>query len=275
MKKSIALFCYGQFRSFEKNLEKNLKQLDFIISKNNIHVFILSDKLLKGNYSKENQEKIINTFNKYKCIVHFIKYIEDIKEYDKNKEDLIDFSYNNKTITGKGVSPFVSKLIYRKYLINILKNNYIEKNNIHIDLHFYYRIFDIIIIKNNKQDFIDYNFNKLYKNTNLILGSNECIYIGDKECLDYLFNLGKDFAINILYDDTIWDNKDFVNFYINIDYCLGILQHTYSPEIQYAYHIFISKYKYQNIRFDHNNPLNVLNHNTLFHIFHDSNRFLN
>lgn len=274
MKKSIALFCYGQFRSYEKNLEKNLKQLDFIISKNDIHVFILSDKLINGNYSKENEEKIISIFNKYKCIVHFIKYVEDIKEYDKNKEDLIDYTYNNKTITGKGASPFVSKLIHRKYLINILKNNYIENNNIHIDLHFYCRIFDVIIVKNNKEDFINYNFNKLYKNSDLILGSNDHIYIGHKESIDFLFNLGKDFAINIIYDDNMWNNNDFTDFYISIDYCLGILQHTYSPETQYAYHIFISKYKYQNIRFDYNNPLNILNQNTLFHIFHDSNRFI-
>ena len=264
-KKSIALIVYGQFRNFETNLEHNLKQFDVLLY-NNVHVFILSNKLQEGNYSQENEDKIINIFNKYNCKVHFIKYIEDISEYDVNMERQISSNYYRIANYKNGYSPFVPEIIYRKYLLNKLKNEYIDRNNLHIDLHFCCRLFDTVIKRNNQDITIHNEFNNLFNNHNIIFGSHDTTYIGNRESIDHTVNLAENFYNNIVYKDDMWKDEGFYDFFLNIDYILGTLKTTFAPEVQYAYHIYFSQYKYQNIRFDFSNPNNVNNKYTLFDI---------
>ena len=267
-RKSIALFIYGQFRSFRLNLENNLRAINDIIADNDVHVFILSDRRSDGNYSPENERAIVDILKAHNCIVHFIKYIEDIPEYDAHRENLIASNYYKISNSSPHYSTneFVSRLMYRKYLINKLKNDYIRHNNLHIDLHVYCRLFDMVIHPNVDSYSIRENINGVYNQPNLILGSHDTFYIGSQESIDYIFGIGENLGLSILYNDEIWKNNDFVRHYSDIDYCLCMVKHTYSPEIQYAAHIFFSKYTYQNIRFDYNNENNVNNRKTLFHI---------
>uniref|UniRef100_A0A6C0CZI0 Uncharacterized protein n=1 Tax=viral metagenome TaxID=1070528 RepID=A0A6C0CZI0_9ZZZZ len=247
------------------NLENNLKQFDVLLC-NNVHVFILTNKLQSGNYSPENENKMISIFNKYNCKVHFIKYIEDIPEYDVDMEKQIASNYYTIANYKDGYSPFVPEIIYRKYLLNKLKNDYIENNNLDIDLHFCCRLFDTVIKRNNQDIFIQNEFNNLFSNQNIIMGSHDTTYIGNRESIDYTLNLAEKFYNNNIYKADIWKDEGFYNFFINIDYCLGTLKTTFAPEVQYASHIYFSQYKYQNIRFDFTNPNNQNNKSTLFNI---------
>jgi hypothetical protein len=63
MKKNVALMIYGQFRNYKKNLRNNIHMLDPFLNINNtnVHVFLLTDKRTEGNYSVENENKIIFT----------------------------------------------------------------------------------------------------------------------------------------------------------------------------------------------------------------------
>lgn len=265
-RKSIALFFYGQFRSYKKNLENNLRTLDFLLSQNDVHVFILSDKKQGGNYSPENESEVKSIFQTYGCTVHFIRYIEDIPEYDNAQEQWATQNYYNMASTTIGSDKFTTSLIYRLHLINKLKNEYIERNGIHVDLHLYYRIVDTVITKNNSDSVIQGEFEKLMEDRTLLFGSHDTFYIGSKDPVDYMLGLGENFGINLIYNHAIWGDNGFVNAFSNADYYICKVRGTFCSEAQRAAHMYFSNYKYQNIRFDFTNSENPLNKNTLFDI---------
>lgn len=247
IKKEIALFMYGQYRSYKLNLENNINELSGIFNKYFVNVFILTDK------DPENENEVRNIFLKNNCNICFIKYIDDFDF--SSVEDANEQRYQSKP--GLGKNKFVAKLMYRKYLINKLKNEYIETNKMNIHIHFYVRLFDTIIKLNTN---VDYSLEEAD-----LYGSHDTFYFGKRECIDYLFDFGKDLK---LYDEEIWNEPYFYNYYINMDYTLTSLKHTLSPEIQYAAHMFYSNFKYKNVRFDHNNVNSPENETTLFRINH-------
>ena len=251
--KEISLCIYGQFRSWDINLKNNIKELNCLFENYKINIFILTDKQTCGNYSIENENKIKEIFLKLGCNICFIKYIED---FDLSEEEEVASYYDNNCKHSLGKNKFVPNLMYRKNLLNRLKNEYITLNNLNIYKHFYIRLFDMKIIKTNEL------FSESIIN-NEISGSGDSMHYGTKDVIDHLFNTNYK-----IYHDDIFDDTGFYNYYLNMDYCLCTLKHTYAPETQYAANIYYSSYKYINIRYDYNNPNNPNNKNTLFNIRH-------
>lgn len=274
--KHIALMMCGQFRSYRNNLRNNLIALQPILDNNIIHVFILTDKLSEGNYSLDNEQDLLSIFAEFGCKVEFIEYIEN---HDLSEETLYceAFFKTIKHNTGIGNS-FVPNLMYRKYLLNKLCNDYIEKHFIPIDLYFYARIFDMNIFYNNN-DIIQNNFEKI-QNTiaNLlddqknIVFSGDTFFLGQKDVLaDIFYPWNTDGTIK-LYHDDIWNDASISRKLYHNDSVLITLKHTYAPEIQYLFRMHYSNYSLQCIRIDHNNPVNIMD-TMLYNIIHDPNRF--
>jgi len=273
LKKNVALMVYGQFRNYKKNLRNNIRMLEPFLNTNdiNVHVFLLTDKKKEGNYSIENENQIIDIFKEVGYNIGFIKYIE---EYDSMEEDIVYENFMNNVKHKKGIdNDFVARLIYRKYFLNQLKNQYIRENNIQIDLNIYCRLFDMNISFNKHPLTIANEVHKIYDNPNIILGASDTFFIGTNNAVDYLFSLGELYKSGKVYHDDIWDDMRFFIFYFNYDSCLALLRHTYSPEVQYMAHIFYSDFRYQHIRFDYNNPNSEYNLHMLYQIRHDPERF--
>lgn len=274
MAKNIALMVYGQFRNYKKNLRNNICMLEPFLNLNNtiVHVFLLTDKKKEGNYSSENENEIYGIFKEFGYNISFIKYIEDYDiDYD---EDIVYHNFLNNVKHKKGIdNDFVPRLIYRKYFLNKLKNQYITENNIHIDLNIYCRLFDMNISFNKHPVIIANEVNQIYENPKLLMGASDSFFIGTNESFDYLFSLSELYNSGKVYHDDIWDDIRFFVFYFNYDICLALLKHTYSPEVQYMAHIFYSDYRYQHIRVDYNNPDSEYNLHMLYHIRHDPERY--
>jgi mannosyltransferase OCH1-like enzyme len=270
-KKNIALTIYGQFRTYMNNLKYNIQMLTPLFKNNNIYVFVLSDKLPNGNYSKENEEEIKAIFKQFNFNICFFDYIENHSIIEEN--EFYNYFFEN-IKNKKGLdNPFVPKLIYRKFLLNTIKNEYINKNNIQIDIHISARLFDIIINNNKSFETIETELNKLYTENEYIYGSCDTIFISQQSGINYLFDLPNYYKSNKIYGDEIWEDESFTQFVYNIDSVLCICRATYSPEIQYIAHIYFSSlFKYKNIRFDFNNSNSTYNTDTLYHILLDPNR---
>ena len=274
LKKNVALMVYGQFRNYKKNLRNNIRMLEPFLNTNNInvHVFLLTNKLKDGNYSPENENEILSIFKEFNYQIGFVKYIEDCNT--RGEEEIVYNQFMTNIKHDKGVySNFLARAIYRKYLINQLKNQYITENNIQIDLNVFCRLFDMNIHFNKNPLTIANEVHKIYDNPNILLGASDTFFIGTNSAIDYLFHLSELYKVGKVYHDDIWDDMRFFIFYFNYDSCLALLRHTYSPEVQYMAHIFYSDYRYQNIRFNYNNPNSEYNLHMLYHITCDPERF--
>ena len=269
-RKNIALMVYGQFRSYKNNLKKNIEMLEPILKTHNIHVFVLTDKKSSGNYSIENEKEIRDIFKNFYFNLHVFGYIEnyDNAEEIKTANSFLDNIKNNNGFEG----PFVPVLVYRKYLLNRIKNEYISSHNINIDLTIYCRLFDIKIKNNLSFPEIENSIGDLYNNKTHLYGSSDTFFLGSQDAIDYLFDLSEKFKSGKLYHDDIWQDKDFVNFLSAMDICLCNCKATYAPEIQTIAHMYYSSYTYKNIRFDFNNPSSELNKNALYHVILDPAR---
>lgn len=282
MKRNIALLIHGQFRSYKNNLLDNIIMLEPVLmlepilnsnlNNTNIYVFLLTDKKKEGNYSLDNENEIIKMFKNFGYHIGFVKYIEDCNI--QQDEDIVYENFMNNVKHNKGIdNDFVPRLIYRKYLLNKLKNEYASVNNIHFDLNVYCRLFDMNISFNINPVTIANTIHKIYINPKIVFGSSDTFFIGTNEAIDYLFDLSQLYKHGKVYHDDIWSDINFFTFCINCDSCLTVCKHTYAAEIQYLAHIFYSDYRFQNIRFDYNNPNSEYNLHMLYHIKHDPERF--
>lgn len=268
-KKSIALMIYGQFRTYKNNMRRNIEMLKPLLRTHNVHVFILTDKLESGNYSIENEKEIRDICKEHYFNLHFIRYIED---YDNSEENEVHHKYFNSIQHYRGSDNFAPRLIYRKYLLNKLKNEYIMQNNIHIDLTVYCRLFDIKIENHLPFDQIEKEIDELYEDPSIILGSSDTFFIGSKEALDYLFDLSNLFKEGKPYHDNMFEDTYCAHFISTMDICLHNVRATYSPELQYIAHMFYSAYEYKNMRVDFNNVGSPHNEHSLYHVVLDSDR---
>jgi hypothetical protein len=143
----------------------------------------LTDKKKDGNYSVENENEIIYIFKEFGFRMGFVKYIEDCDTGDE--EDLVKEHFMNNVKHQKGIdNDFVPRLIYRKYLLNQLKNKYSTENNIHIDLNVYCRLFDMNIHFNKNPLTIANEVHKIYDNPNILLGASDTFFIGTNATID-------------------------------------------------------------------------------------------
>jgi hypothetical protein len=269
-RKNIALMVYGQFRSYKNNLRRNIQMLEPIIKTHNIHLFVLSDKKTNGNYSPENEKEIREIFKEFYFNVHIFYYMEN---YDNiNEENETAAGYYENIRHENGSNPFVPNLMYRKYLLNKLKNEFVIKNNMVMDMTIYCRIFDIVITNNLSFNEIENQINEVYENPNILFGSSDTFFIGSQKSMDYLFDIAVLFKEGKPYHDDIWEDKECEQFISTMDYCLCNVRHIYSPELQYIVHMYYSPYTYKNMRVDFTNPTSELNKGYLFHVRLDDNR---
>ena len=269
-KKNIAIMVYGQFRTYKNNLIKNINMLKPIINDCNVHLFILSDKSENGNYSQFSEEQITNIFLSYGFKIHIFDYIENF-DFSKEEEKYVE-SFFNKINDKSGIeNDFVPRLVYRKNIMNKLKNDFITSNNIEIDLTIYCRLFDIVINNNLTFEKIEDEIDYLYNNDNIVFGSSDTLFIGSQKSINYLFDLSNGY----IYHNQIWEDKQFVQFISSMDLVLCQTRATYSPEVQYIAHIYYSShFKYKNIRVDFNNIDSQYNKNALYNIILDPERKL-
>lgn len=254
-RKNIALLVYGQFRNYKDNLRNNIKMLEPIFKTHNIHVFVLSDKKESGNYSKENEKDIQQIFKEYFFNVDVFTYVE---EYDNREEiETVNGFLDNIKHKNGIENDFVPNLIYRKYLLNKIKNEYITNHDIQMDLIVYCRLFDLNITNHVSFQEIENEVNILYSNPNIMLGSSDTFFIGSQSAMDYLFRLSVLCKEGNMYHDSIWN--DCSEFISSMDYHLCHSKAIYSPEIQYIAHMFYSPYTYKNMRVDFTNPSSPLN----------------
>lgn len=266
-RKNIALMCYGQFRNFQDNLVRNLKALEPVLKTHNVHVFILSDKLVNGNYSPENELAIRKMLEGFYVNVWF-DYVENHPMIEEGETAKKYYS----TIKNKnGSNPFVPNLIYRRYLLNQLKNEYLQKNHIEIDLTIYCRLFDMNIWPNLSFGEISAQVDKCYQDPSILYGSSDTFFIGSCSAMDYLFSLAMKIKNGELYHSIFHDPK-CAEFISTMDYALYHYKATYSPELQFISHMFYSPFRYINMRVDFTNPESELNRTCMYHVKLDPKR---
>ena len=266
-RKNIALMCYGQFRNYQDNLVRNLKALEPVLKTHNVYVFILSDKLVSGNYSPENEVTIRKILDGFYVNVWF-DYVEN---YPMNEETETAEKYFSTIKNTNGSSLFTPRLIYREYLLNKLKNEYLQKNNIPIDLTIYCRIFDINIWPNLSCDEISNQTDKCYEDSTILYGSSDTFFIGSCSAMDYLFSLAMKIKHGELYHN-IWEDPKCVGFISSMDYALTQCKATYSPEIMIISHMYYGPFQYINMRVDFTNPGSELNRTCMYHVKLDPRR---
>ena len=187
----IAILIFGQFRSYKKNLVKNLDNLKYNLLENNkIGVYILTDE--KGNYSKDNENEIKTIFEKYNCNIKLLEKWENLLEYHE-RDKIIHNYYNNNIRHKGGFHPFTANLWFRRYVLSQLVD---EKYDIYVMC----RLFDTIIEKRKTDDTIK---KIIYDNYNDYLFTvSDQLYISSYLIFNKFIKFGNDFP---LYHDDLWN----------------------------------------------------------------------
>ncbi len=132
----LALQIYGQLRTFKTCIPSLLDYISY--NDHDVDVFLLINKDQDSNYSVDNISILKNMLGESNIKV--LKYVDEMTDDDVNTEikltneyyklvtkftktNNINYVYNN----------FVNKQFYRKYVINRLRNEYQEANNIKYD----------------------------------------------------------------------------------------------------------------------------------------------
>ena len=284
--KNIALMIYGQFRTYATNLRENIRMLAPLFGFGNmqsppcrVHVFILSNKLASGNYSERNETEIRGICDDFGFNVCFFDYVENLGGIHAANERAAHDSYFSNVQNNDGINnEFIPAILYRKFALNQIKNEYCNRHNIDIDLHVFGRLFDVMIkppptttlTQPCIQKQIQYEIDKLTicsAEKLTVLGSSDTLFIGTQAPMDHLFEC----AMHVRGPE-IWNDPDFLDTMMRADSCLCANRATYSPEVQYIARVHFSNFKYRNIRFDFNNPDSPANHSSLYDIRLDPNR---
>jgi len=251
-RKKIALYFYGEYRTYKQNLRHNITMLAPILKNHHVHVFILSDK---RSYCEESERDIRNILEEYFFTVSYFDYTEETPEENEMVKTFLSKIHNKNGIQ----NDFAPRIIYRRYVLH-------NKINIDADLYVYCRLFDMIIQQNKSYKEIE----KAVEQNTGVLGSNgDTFLIGKKEPMQYLFQLYLLYTKGVVYHN-MWLDPDCSAFIKSMDLCLHQTRATYSPEIQYITHMYYSPFTYKNIRVDYNNPNSL--QTELYHVRHDPSR---
>lgn len=229
MMKELALFTYGHRLDID-TLKNNLKIFhQFMGEKYTVHVFILTTS---RDVKREYYIKYL--FSKYDYTVHFIKYIEDFTEQQKEEEVFLTKKFYSNLRTCHGVigNNFIPLLLYRNFLINKYKNEYIEEKEIPIDIHVYLDLFNskLMLDHDNFSEFRDDILSR-FENKNCVFGCSDKMYIGSKKVIDYLFDHVNLMRHDFLFHEYIWRDPQFVYKYFSYDETT--VNQTYLPAVQY------------------------------------------
>ena len=141
----LALQIFGELRSFEKCIPQVLKFISY--ANNDFDVFLLIDRRggeshnirNKTNYSLENIKKLKKMLGESKIKkLLFFDELENIKEIIKKEQDMKKeinqvWTEMNKVYGGILLDPFASSHVYRLYLLNNIRKEYQNENNIKYD----------------------------------------------------------------------------------------------------------------------------------------------
>ena len=253
----VAILIFGQFRSYKKNLVRNLENLKKNLLENNIiDVYILTDK--RGNYTLKNENNIRNIFEKYNCNIRLLEKWENLPEYHE-KDRILHNHYNNNIKHKGGFHPFTSNLWYRRYVLSQLVN---EKYDIYVMC----RLFDTVIEKRKTDD----NIKKIiYDNyNNYLLTASDQLYISNYSIFKKFINFGKDFP---LYHDDLWDSvreelrKSDPNLCNRKNHPSHRIDPTYCSEVQVFTYIYNNNIPILNIR---HNKCGEITGNEIFYVKH-------
>lgn len=270
-KPNVALMIYGQFRSYANNLRENVRMLAPIFRGKVVHVFVLSNQLASGNYSEQNEREIRDILDEAGFHLCFFDYVENLGSHHAENEQAAHDSYFASLKNKDGVNnEVIPDIMYRKFVLNQIKNAHCKQHGIDMDLHVFGRLFDVIIrhpvpSPSDHMKRIEYEIDKLMvcsSSARTVLGSSDTLFIGTREPMDHLFECG----VTQLRGPEIWNDHEFTEVMMHADSCLCIHRATYSPEVQYIAHMYFSGFKYRNIRLDYNNPESTKNYESLYDI---------
>lgn len=226
----VCLQICGGLRTFDKCMSRLVK----ILRDNNIEYdcIFLIDRQEKENYSIDNEKLLFEI-----CGNENIKYIRYADEFDDNYREEI---YRNmveesrvrfiKDIFSDG---FIHRLLARRKIVNDMRKEYQEKNDVTYDCIFRGR-FDILINDLNN------NLHKCFTN-NANFVALDTTSIATPEIIDYESSLGDLYPLcdERIFDNdlgfTQWNSRDPNTIYIHKN------SWTYSAEFQLYYHYFLNK----------------------------------
>lgn len=246
----LGLLVFGQFRAWEDVLEDNIKTLEKQFTNYDVDVFILTDTLPSGMYSKEAEHRIHERLSAAGFSLKHIFYWEDqihLHTYDTLLTQL------NKTFLGD-VEPtwkndWMMNLWYRRYILWKLVE---ESVDIHeYSVFFFARIFDTYIeIKESISEYLT-DHETLYT-------CIDTLFFGSPALMKLLFQFGSSFSNWKHFEWT----PEFKQAFLEYDQSIGEREHTLCSESQVFYYIYTTIPKWKNIRIDFNksgdtNKLNV------------------
>ena len=269
--KNLCLLTYGQLRTFKNNFRNNLLELYPVYTEyENVYIFILLDELSSNEevvrtVYKENCDYIENICKEFNIKIGFI---QDINNLNYKQEEM---NYCSKLLLQKSddkkefPNNFVLNLLYRKYKLIELVEEYCIDHKVAISNILYARLFDVIIKKNISANTILNNL----KNTDLrktIYFSPDTIFFGNHNLIKKSMKFE-----NIYNSDELWNNKDFCNFSHRFDSILTNNKCTYAPEIQYTANMYFQSIDAINLRY-YKPDMNCLDANLMYEVILDPNR---
>ena len=259
--KSVALLVFGQFRTASIILQHNLQQIKKSISNDcNIqyHIYILTDKDPKGNYSELTLSRVQNICKAEQVEIKLISYWEELTQYhEKDKEIMNYFISIAEGKAGYGDKMwFTANMWYRRYVLwELFLSNSIQE----YDLIFLFRPFDTKIINIRPIENIE---------DNTIYFCMDTMIMGKKEILDNFFKSFTNLQIWINFE---WTNE-FTNLFASFDSCLAYLKPTFCSEAQVFNYIYRAFPRWKNIRWDFNAHSSPSHIDAVFNIQHVHDR---
>ena len=255
--KSVALLVFGQFRTATIILEHNLQQIKKSISNDSdiqYHIYILTDKDPKGNYSELSLSRIQNICKEEQVEIKMLSYWEDLIQYHKKDKEIMDYFISiaeGKAGWGDKIW-FTANLWYRRY---VLWELFLSNSKEEYDLIFLFRAFDTKLISIRPIENID---------DDTIYFCMDNMFMGKKEILNLFFNSFTNLEIWIDFEWT----DEFTNLFTRFDYSLSQHKPTFCSEAQVFNYIYRTFPYWKNIRWDYNALDSPSHMDALFHNFH-------
>ena len=255
--KSVALLVFGQFRTASTILQQNLQQ----IKKSNpndsdihYHIYILTDKDPKGNYSELTLSRVQNICKAEQVDIKLISYWEDLIQYHEKDKEIMDYFISiAKGKAGYGDKMwFTANMWYRRYVLwELFLSNSIQE----YDLIFLFRPFDTKIINIKPIQNIE---------DNTIYFCMDTMIMGKKEILDKFFKSLTNLEIWIDFEWT----DEFTKLFASFDSCLAYHKPTFCSEAQMFNYIYRAFPQWKNIRWDYNARSSPSHIDAIFNIQH-------
>lgn len=260
----LCILIFGQFRSFQTNLENNLREInDVFLKGNEVDVYLLTDKNISGNYFPKKEKRIIELFKRFNCNIQ-IRYWEDLTQFhfiDKQKQE--EYLKNRRTDNIR--LNFTMNMWYRRFLTNEFRKAYGKG----YDLCLFFRPFDTIIRKLKPNEEILKSIQNAMTDNTVYLSFDTFIYC-NPSTIDKVFEMTNS---RLFHDEDIWDDKDLCNFFKDNDSYLYHVKPTYCSEVQLISYMYHNDIKFKNVRIDITNDKTECNKDSLFYIIHNKFKF--